>query len=172
VIEEIFSGGDGFGGRRDDRAAGTGGSGSAGAGAGYPGRTSELHHHHHRRQRSGGDTGGYWSDGEMRSGAAAGVVGGGGPGAGDKSAWPDFGGYAKRVGGGGIGGGASRERLPGSGGDEVFRSSGAMGRASRGSFGAAAGHAADLDKGWAAGSVPEVDELDERDDLRCWNSRI
>ncbi len=104
--------------------------------------------------------------------AAAGAAAGGG----DKSPWPEFGGgYGKRGGAGGDARAAGRERVRGGGAEEVFRSSGtgAAGRPARGSFGDAAAHAAaEMDKGWAAGSVPEVDELDVRDDLRCWNSRI
>lgn len=39
-------------------------------------------------------------------------------------------------------------------------------RATRASFGQGSG--SDLDKEYR-GSVPEVDELEVRDDLRCWN---
>jgi hypothetical protein len=156
VIEEIFSGGDGFGGRRDDRA---GGGGARGGRTAHGGRRSSMEH-----QRSAGDAAGYWSDGgdarSVGAGASAGAGGGGG-GAGGKDPWPDFG-YGKRA------ARASRERLRGA--DEVFRSGaggggGAIGRP-RGSFGSV-GHAAEMDK---AHSMAEVDELDVRDDLRCWNS--
>jgi hypothetical protein len=153
VIEEIFSGGDGFGRRRDSRAGG-GGGGSGGKTA-SGGRRSSMEH-----QRSAGDAG-YWSDGgDVRSVGAADAGAGGGAGA--KDSWPDFG-YGKR------GARANRERLRSA--DEVFRSGGGGGGAigrPRGSFGSV-GHAAEMDK---AHSVPEVDELDVRDDLRCWNSRV
>jgi hypothetical protein len=164
VIEEIFAGGDGFGHRRN---------------GGGPTHSRKSTDHPH----AAGDGGGYWSDGaEDRPSAAVGASAGGGGGGGDKSPWPEFGGaYGKRRGSGGDARAATvRDRVRGGGGgaEEVFRSSagGGLGRPTRGSFGAAtaAAHAAvaDMDKGWVRGSVPEVNELDVRDDLRCWNSRI
>jgi hypothetical protein len=121
VIEDIFSGGDGFGGRRDQ-----------------PDKSSE-----HNRSQDGG----YWSEGELR------------PSGGDKGSWTDFT-YSKRS-----NARVSHEPLQSS--EDAFRSS-AINRP-RGSFGAT-NHPVEMDKGWT-GSVPEVDELDVRDDLRCWNSK-
>jgi hypothetical protein len=158
VVEEIFAGGDGFGRQRNPATGSIGRRGSA------------------EHPRAAGDAG-YWSDGgEARASSAA--AGGGvavaaaAASATAKSPWPEFGGgYGKP--GGGVAQAVGRERAR-SGAEEVFRSgaAGGVGRPARGSFGAAAAHAAEVERGWAPASVPEVDELDVRDDLRCWNSRI
>jgi hypothetical protein len=119
VIEDIFSGGDGWCGNQPYEST-TPTSGTGRKHIGGSGGTSA-------------DDSGNWSDDGGASTIRA-----------NKRSWPDFQ-FSKR-------GQSNREN--------------SVSLRSRGSFGQ--GAHSDMDKDYA-GPVPEIDELDVRDNLRCWN---
>ena len=100
-----------------------------------------------RRGAGGTDDRGTWSDGDGQALQN------------NKRSWPDFQSNSRRA----HTKQASRESLRKS--DEQFRTV-----RPRASFGQVAAHRAELDRE-AAVTVPEVDELEERDDLKCWLTR-
>jgi hypothetical protein len=120
VVEDIFSGGDGWCGQQPYDAPTTT-SGSIRRQAGAMGVST--------------DDNGHWSDDGSSGTIRA-----------NKRSWPDFQ-FSKR-------GRGSRESL--------------VGMRSRGSFGQVSQSEMDKDYG---GLMPELDELEVRDDLKCWNSR-